>query len=264
MSFLRYSRVMDYIGKRNFGDKDSVILITGYEGNGKSAFASHISYRLHRPRSGERYTPDKTIFYNPNVWWDQIEDEEWYKALWLDEAMDLFLSYEWGSKRSKSILKEIAYCRYKRKYIILCLPNIGWCNKYLRDHRIWFWFHVLKRGIVKFRIRREHEIEPDELWKKWTVVGLLPYDDFPYKAKVPYQIRKREEKSEFLKHGGEITIEGIVTMLNDGVFSTVVNRDMVQTQVEDRIHMVLRLFELRLQNLYAVFLLQEEKCFKQK
>lgn len=226
---------MNYVEKRNHKDNDSIFLITGYEGTGKSALASHISHRLDR-----QFTTDRVIFYDPNAWWEQIEDESWYKSLWLDEALHLLLSYEWGTKQAKSILKETAFCRYKRKYIVLCLPNIGWCNKYLREHRVMFWIHVVKRGLAKFRMRKFHEVEPNEWWKKWTVLGTMPYPDFPYNVKLPYTKRKKKEKDQFLKHGGEITIGTVVKMLGDGVFGTVINEDMPARDIEDMLHMVLQ------------------------
>lgn len=232
MTNLTLRQYTDYIERRNHDDNDSVILVTGYEGTGKSTIAGIMAHRL-----DPEFTMDKVIFYNINAWWEQINDETWYRSLWLDEALDFLLSYEWGSKQSKSIIKEIAFCRYKRKYIILCLPNIGWLNVYLREHRVKFWVYVKKRGVAELHIGVPQKWGK-EIW--WEQVGTTRYPDFPDHVKEPYLRRKKEEKDWFLKHGGTITIDTIVNMLNDGVFDSVVNEDMPQREIEDMLHMTLQ------------------------
>lgn len=199
-----------YIRRHNEDDMDAVIMITGYEGLGKTTFAIYLSYEL-----DPTFGIPKIVFYDVKDFWNQVNDETWYKVIMCDEAMKFLLAYDWGRAESKAIITELAFCRFKRKFFIFIVPSRKKINEYVRDHRALFWAFVRDRGLVDIHIG-----DPSNKWKEeiyWKEVGRVRYPDLPADIKELYQERKRVEKIEDQKRGIVLSSKYILNALNDGL-----------------------------------------------
>lgn len=129
---------------------DVVIVITGYNGVGKSSLAWALSNLI-----------DDAFNMKKQTLWSEgseeaielIQELDNYKVIWYDEAVHQFSNDEWFSKDSKQFGKEYTVNRSENKVHILCIPDFEKLTKYMRDYRVRYHFHVYDRGKALFRMK---------------------------------------------------------------------------------------------------------------
>lgn len=122
---------------------DIVLAITGEEGVGKSTLAIQLA-RMIDPK----FSINRNIIFAPNetkVKEKMIELDE-YSVIIIDEAVKIFYKLNWQSKMQKFLNILFSLARKERKIVILCIPNFRDLNKFMREHRIRLWVHLIKRG----------------------------------------------------------------------------------------------------------------------
>lgn len=204
---------VEWIRDHNKQDMDSVIMITGYEGLGKSTFATWLAYELDR-----KFKIAQIVFYDVKDFWKQAKNEEHYRVIMSDEAMKFLLAYDWMKGETKAIITELAFCRYRRKFFIFIVPSRKKVVEYVRDHRALFWVYVRDRGRVDLHIG---DIQGESYkWyeqMKWKMVGKARYPDLPQRIKERYQARKAEEKVLDEQRGMILSSKYILNLLSDGL-----------------------------------------------
>lgn len=210
-----------WIRDHNRQDMDSVIIVTGYEGLGKSTFSTWLSYEL-----DEKFTIPQIVFYDVKDFWRQAKNEEHYRVIMCDEAMKFLLAYDWMKGESKAIITELAFCRYRRKFFIFIVPSRKKVVEYVRDHRALFWVYVRDRGIADIHIGdiqgARYKWSEEIFWKE---VGQVRYPDLPADIKEMYKERKAEEKVLDEQRGVILSSKYILNLLKDGLLDGNVSTD---------------------------------------
>lgn len=134
-------------------DNDNVIVIDGYEGTGKSNLAIVINKCLVKD-----FDPGQEAIFSVQDWNRIFDTGATCRAYQIDEAGNLLFSRDYASTDSKFLVKLLMQARILKSTIVLCLPNIGWLEKYVREHRVRYRIHMfsrtsamLQRGIVNWR-----------------------------------------------------------------------------------------------------------------
>lgn len=155
--------LVDGIKKRIENKYDFVAGITGEEGTGKSTFAIQLGMNfgdfdlennvVYLPKTQEvrdkfRKTPDKGI-------------------LVIDEAIKALYKQNWREKIQTEINQLYATERWRNKVTLLLMPRFTDFNEFFRNHRIKFWFHILRRGLGVFLIKDDlNPFAPDPWYMK--------------------------------------------------------------------------------------------------
>lgn len=132
------------IKKRMYNDNDSVILITGATGSGKTTFAIQLAQAIEE----EKFDISKSVIYKPENIIEQLRERPRYSCTIIDEAVRSVYSREWYSKANIQINKYFRVMRKDNKTIILITPGIKDVDSGIRNNRAGWWFHVLERGSV--------------------------------------------------------------------------------------------------------------------
>lgn len=134
-------------------DSDNVIVVDGYEGTGKSNLAILLS-KLVNPD----FDPGAEAIFTVQDWNRIFDTNQTHRAYLVDEAGNLLFSRDYASTDSKFLVKLLMQARILKSTITLCLPNIGWLEKYVREHRVKYRIHmenrktaILQRSVVNWR-----------------------------------------------------------------------------------------------------------------
>lgn len=134
-------------------DWDSIGLLTGEEGDGKSSFAAQICYYL-----DPSFNIDKIVF-NAEQFDKAVESLPPGSAILWDEADDW--SRHYADRMLIALKRQFKRIRSKRFHIILSTPTFFDMNKYLAIHRSRYMIEVysngLERGFFKFYSRSDKQ-----------------------------------------------------------------------------------------------------------
>lgn len=219
----RLEGYVQYIKRHNKQNKDSVILVTGMEGSGKSHFAIMLAHML-----DPEFRIEKIIFYNVQEFWRQVNDPTWYKVILCDEASDFLTSQDWMRTEAKAIIMEFKFCRYKRKFFILCIPSKEDTHFYIRDHRAKFWIYVHEeRGKADLHISHKSK------WKRnlfWDELGTVRFPALPLDIEEIYNQKKRDEKRKVEDNPLEFSANHIYQLLREGLLDGQTFKDKTQAK----------------------------------
>lgn len=135
---------------------DGIIYVGGYEGDGKSAWASQEAYRL-----DPTYNLKRCVF-TPQQFIDAVDTAQKKQAIVYDEAQEVFES---SNRDTMSLTIKMLMTRIRKKqlYIIIVAPDFWRINKYLFIHRSRAFVRVysngFERGFFAFYNReKKHEL----------------------------------------------------------------------------------------------------------
>lgn len=184
---------------RNLQNFDTVVCITGYEGSGKSIVAQVLAHEF-----DDEYRVEDTTFYDNEAGLARMRDPTYYIVVNWDEAIEALFAA--GRTREQTeIVKEFGKCRQYRHFILLCIPNLHWLDKYLREHRIVWWLHVARRGVVEVHlaVRAKADVRPTyyhiATWQLPWDDAMMAFNDEVYipakeHAKIAYDASGRRRK----------------------------------------------------------------------
>lgn len=178
-------------------DTDSIFLIVGMEGSGKSHLGLHCLEYLNGTPA--QIALDKIDFLDILK---VIPDE---RTVVFDEAGDGLFSRDFASQINKELVKTFMIIRGKKLIVFLVLPSFFMLDTYFRRHRVRGLFYVYKRGHVAFFDKRGitsiiHKGEKDQ-----QIKGARPifYDTYPrYNGYMiePYKVMKRKKIDDTLSN----------------------------------------------------------------
>lgn len=195
-------------------DSDNVIVVDGYEGTGKSNLAILLS-RLVNPD----FDPGVEAIFTVQDWNRIFDTNRTQRAYLVDEAGNLLFSRDYASTDSKFLVKLLMQARILRSTITLCLPNIGWLEKYIREHRVKYRIHmesrksaILQRSVVNWRtgvgrfddigrlsgIPSVREVWP-ELWQTYEARKIAAVRAFSGEHKQQLRLNKLNQEARIKK-----------------------------------------------------------------
>jgi hypothetical protein len=132
--------ILDIAREKQKDDWDSVFLVTGREGVGKSTFVlTCLDYLGVKSCKGVVAMDGETFLNN-------LASADYNGVVVSDEAGESLFSRDAMSKVTKTLVKIFIQIRAKRLITFLVLPNIAYIDKYFRTHRVSAMFHVYRRG----------------------------------------------------------------------------------------------------------------------
>lgn len=150
---MRFNDFINELRANMARDNDNVIVIDGYEGTGKSNLAILLNKSL-----VPSFDPSKEAIFTVQDWNRIFNTGQTQRAYQIDEAGNLLFSRDYASTDSKFLVKLLMQARILKSTIVMCLPNIGWLEKYVREHRVRWRIHMfnrtsamLQRGVVNWR-----------------------------------------------------------------------------------------------------------------
>lgn len=200
-----YTGFITELRQKHIDDWDAVILITGDEGCGKSALGINLAVDLDTSvlTSMEKHVVWSGDDLNRLVFTSEPS------AIVEDEAgIDLF-SRDFASSGSKSLVKMVMVMRAQNHIPILILPNLGWLDTYLREHRVKYWIKVFtvkngikeERGFADLYIAKRGDFMKKTYWEK---IFTFRFPDFPEEIAYEY---KRGKKASMLERMLDSPIE---------------------------------------------------------
>lgn len=128
------------INRINKKDKDYVMIITGYEGSGKSTFASQIGKYVDPNLNIDR------ICFNAEQFKEAIVNAKKGECVVFDEAVSGFSSGGSTSKVGKLLKSLMMQMRQKNLFVIVVIPSVFELNRYAVLHRAISLFYVYTKA----------------------------------------------------------------------------------------------------------------------
>jgi uncharacterized protein (DUF924 family) len=156
--------------KRAKQDRDVVVAITGYEGEGKSNMAADIMIEILRDigKSDDEIMDNfnNYMIYSPNKkeMEEKITTKEKYAPINSDEAIKALYKLNWNSRDQRFLNMLYALCRKENKINLLCIPRFTDLNEYFRTHRVMYWIHIVDRGLGVMMKKDDVNIFSSDPW----------------------------------------------------------------------------------------------------
>jgi len=201
---IRLNKLIDVVFERNTKkDWDTVWLISGDEGKGKSNLALHICEYWYKKLKGECIENDiRHINLDRKQYLTDLRDLKKYELTVYDEAGELS-NRRAMAKFNVEIVKTYQVIRGDNLFTILVIPSIFDLEPFFAKRRVKGLIHVYKRGSFAFydsnKIRKLLEINQKRYVKSLFVQKPLFYDHYPIYdgvLKEPYKLRKEQRMKE--------------------------------------------------------------------
>ena len=221
-------------------DFDNVIVVTGYEGSGKSTFVKSLMYLYRYIVFGQKPQNENIIlnvedYAQSLITFKNIHGEVFH----LDEAGTMLFSRDAGTNFSKLQIKILEVARERNWFFFVVIPNINWLDKYVRTHRIAGWLDISSRGAANYYGRNVLLNSPDFLksnlniqtnsfeWNKMKRKALfltVPNFDFDDEVLTTYNEKKKihvdKTIDEFVNYVALMTQNSNLTSHTTGSTST--------------------------------------------
>lgn len=201
------AQYLDFNDERIKKGWDSVVLVDGMEGSGKSNLAIACAYYNDPTLTAER------IVFTPEQFLSAVDNAKKGQAIVYDEFVTGGLGTDFMSLFQKTIIKKLVMCRKKGLYLYLVIPNIFFLGRYFATHRTTYLIHNytpdgIKRG--EWRVynyetkkklyargkRTDYSYSPSDGAPKWDKRGTyLKTENYPIIDWAEYD-RKKEEAIE--------------------------------------------------------------------
>jgi len=153
-------------------DRDMVIAVSGFPGEGKSDFSCQLSREL----DPKHFSFRRNIVFTKEDTKTKVEKLPLYSPVDVDEAIDVVWKGEFYTKDMRDIIKFFNKCRDKNKPVLLNIPDFWEFVKWFRGYRIRMWIFIVTRGtaiILKpdlnpFTDDRWHRKENEKLINRYT------------------------------------------------------------------------------------------------
>lgn len=161
----KFDKNLVYLAKaikdRNAIKYDTVAVIDGEEGGGKSTLAIILGYL-----TDEKFNLDKNIAYLPttNEVEDKFTDLDSKQMLIIDEAIKAFYKLRFMDKMQTRVNTMYATERKQRKNTLLCIPRFTDLNEFFRNDRVNFWIHVVSRGVAVVFVKDKLNLFGSDRW----------------------------------------------------------------------------------------------------
>jgi len=119
--FKVFNEFAKYLLYRNLGNYDSMVLMSGTKGTGKSSAAIMLARAWCR-LLGIQFNPKRHIAYNNADVMNKIDTLNKFEPLIADESVNFAASVDWAKKENKQLRKKLAQVRTKHLLYILCFP----------------------------------------------------------------------------------------------------------------------------------------------
>lgn len=132
---------------RNLANFDTMILLSGDKGVGKSSFAIMLA-REWCSLLGISFSSKHHMAYSNSQVMERVGNLNRFSPLICDEAVNFASAAEWAKLENRELRKKIAQVRTRHLFFILCWPmKVNKIEKSYLDSFVNYWIHIMRRGV---------------------------------------------------------------------------------------------------------------------
>ena len=179
---------VEYCLYRNLANYDTLIILTGQKGAGKSSFALMLA-REWCKLLGIKFNSNIHFAYTNAQMTNAIEKLPKFSPLVGDEAVNFATSEGWALKANKELKKRLAQVRTKHFFFILCFPlKVYKVDKMYLDSFVNYWIDVFGRGRGALFVRDMNPVH--DSWRLKSFMDIRAYNEFTPSKDVERALRK--------------------------------------------------------------------------
>jgi GTPase SAR1 family protein len=186
--FNNFRLFSEHLLYRNLANFDSMVLITGTKGSGKSSAAIMLA-RQWCKLLGIKFNPNRHIAYNNSDMMTKIDKLNKFEVIIADESVRFAAAADWAKRENKTLKKKLAQVRTKHLLYILCFPFKIYKleSTYLQSFTN-YWCDIYSRGNSAIFIRDSNPVS--DSWKLKDFLKLGSYNEFTSPEKIKERLSK--------------------------------------------------------------------------
>jgi hypothetical protein len=189
--FLGYNNFrlfVEHLLYRNLSNYDSLILLTGVKGSGKSSAAIMIA-RYWCKLLGIQFNPKRHIAYNNADMMTKIELLNKFEVIIADESVRFASASDWAKRENRALKKKLAQVRTKHLLYILCFPLKVYKveSSYLQSYTN-YWCDIYTRGSAAVFCRDSNPVA--DSWRLKDFIKIGAYNEFTSPEKIKERLSK--------------------------------------------------------------------------
>jgi hypothetical protein len=183
--FKQFARYLMY---RNIANFDSMALISGGKGTGKSSFAMMMAIEWCR-LIGIKFDFKKHIVYTNQQFQDRIDNLPRFHPIIADEAVNFAMTENWNKVENKELKKKLAQIRTKHLFFILCFPlKVTKVDKVYLDSFVNYWIAMFGRGRGALFVKDENPVH--DAWRLKEFQDMGAYTEFSSLERIQKMLEK--------------------------------------------------------------------------
>jgi hypothetical protein len=167
---------------RNLANFDSLVLLTGEKGVGKSSFAMMLC-REWCKLLGIPFRPAKYIAYTNRQVQNLIDTLPKFSPMICDEAINFATTENWAKTENKELKKKLGQVRTKHFFYILCFPlKVQKVDKVYLESYVNYWIECISRGLGALFVKDKNPVQ--DAWRLADFKNIGSYTEFTNLTKV--------------------------------------------------------------------------------
>lgn len=151
-----FHQFIEYLFYKNMANMDTMLLVTGFKGVGKSTFGLQ-AIRDWLQLIGRVLDFDRYIAYNNSQVQFKIGRLRPFEPILCDEAIRFASAADWAKAENKELKRKLGQVRTKHMLYILCFPlKASKLESNYLDSYVNYWIHVVTRGLAIVFVRDEN------------------------------------------------------------------------------------------------------------
>ncbi len=238
----KYNKFAKYILNRNIANYDTMVLLTGPKGTGKSSTGITL-IRSWCKLIGINFNPRRHIAYNNADIMDRIKKLNKFEPLLADEAIRFASAEDWNKSENKELKKLLGEIRTKHLFFILCFPlKPAKLEKTYLESYVNYWIELYTRGEGALFIKEGNPSK--EAWNLKAFEKMGSWTEFSTTSEIKNKLMKHPNFWQIIKFPK--VPEDVYTKYLEVRESNVYNRDEVKSAMnETDIHKSLLILMLK-------------------
>lgn len=188
MGHARFRKFVEHLLYRNLANYDSMVLLTGDKGSGKSSVAMMIA-KYWCKLIGIRFDPKRHLAYNNADLVKKIAVLKKFEPIVADEAVRFCTTEEWAKKENKKLKIKLAQVRTKHLLFILCFPlKVEKVDKVYLESFVNYWVDIFGRGLGAAFVKDRNPAKDAWRIKSFSKIG--SYNEFTSITQVEKVLKK--------------------------------------------------------------------------
>lgn len=171
-------------------DTDSIGIISGIEGTGKTSLGIQICQFIHEANKDlEPFGLDNVVF-TFEQFMERLNNAPRYSAILCDELVNFGFNREGMNRENILVMKALYQCRSKNLFLLMISPDLYAIDTIIRDWRSDLWFYIRKRGEVMAHVK-QRKIYSRKVWWELAIVDTFG----PIKGQLWKDCIKKKDKA---------------------------------------------------------------------
>lgn len=194
----RFRDFVDFLLMRNLCNFDSMILLTGLKGFGKSSFCLSLARRWYKIIGKKADTKTYFVYSNAQLM-HAIDTLPPFSVIICDEAVNFALASNWAKTENKELIKKLAQVRTKHFLFVLCFPlKITKVHGPYLESYVNYWIDLYARGRSAIYIKDSNPYNDPWRLKEFQRIG--SYNEFTDPERIEKMLKKHPNFWQMMKY----------------------------------------------------------------